>query len=395
MLPKKGSKNMGRNEKKSYLNKIRIRYRKSKKTLKTKILDEFCLVCDFHRKHAIRLLGEPFRRIKPKAKKRGTKSIYNNAYILQPLTKIWLSTNQMCSKKLKAALPIWLPFYEDGYGKLSEETRSHLLKMSSATIDRLLKPCKIKYKRSKLCGTKPGSLLKNQIPIRTDNWDITRPGYCEADTVAHCGNSLSGDFVWSLTLTDIFSGWTENRALWGKGSGDVLEQISNIEQGLPFKLLGFDCDNGSEFLNHHLIRYFSNRPKEQMVQFTRSRPYHKDDNAHVEQKNWTHVRQLFGYDRFSNKEMAALMNDLYSNEYSLLQNYFYPSMKLISKERINSKYRKKYDRPKTPYQRLLDSCDISNETKQKLIGIYQSINPFILQHKIEVKLKTIFKLSRT
>jgi hypothetical protein len=298
----------------------------------------------------------------------------------------------MCSKKLKAALPIWLPFYESEYGSLLEDVKTKLLTISPATIDRLLKPNKIKYKRKGLCGTKPGSLLKNQIPIRTDNWDIKTPGFCEADTVAHCGNSLSGDFVWSLTLTDIFSTWTENRAVWGKGSQGVLEQIKDVEKKLPFKLLGFDCDNGTEFLNYHLMRYFSDRPKTKMVQFSRSRPYHKNDNAHVEQKNWTHVRQLFGYDRFDDKAMVALMNNLYRNEYSLLQNYFCPNMKLVSKERINSKYRKKYDTPQTPCQRLLASDHIPSETKQKLSIVYGSLNPFVLRKNIEAKLKRIFKL---
>ena len=382
---------MGHNEKKAYLEEIRLRYHKARKSLKAKILDEFCAVCNYHRKHAIRLLGAPFRRIKSKARKRGSRSTYGNPIIIGPLIKIWLATNQMCSKKLKAALPLWLPFYEVEYGQLLEEVQTKLLAISPATIDRLLKPSKVKHKRKGLCGTKPGSLLKNQIPIRTGNWDITKPGFCEADTVAHCGNSLSGEFVWSLTLTDIFSTWTENRAIWGKGSGDVLDKIKDIEEKLPFELLGFDCDNGSEFLNYHLIRYFSDRPKTRMVQFTRSRPYHKDDNAHVEQKNWTHVRQLFGYDRFSNKALVPLMNNLYSNEYSLLQNYFCPSMKLISKERVNSKYCKKYGLPQTPYQRLLSCNDISAETKQSLISTYRQLNPFVLRKNIEIKLKSIFK----
>jgi len=382
---------MGHNEKKAYLEEIRLRYRRACKLLKAKILDEFCVVCNYHRKHAIRLLGAPFRRIKPKARKRGSISTYGNPIIIGSLVKIWLATNQMCSKKLKVALPLWLPFYEVEYGQLSEEAKAKLLAISPATIDRLLKPSKVSHKRKGLCGSKPGSLLKNQIPIRTGNWDITKPGFCEADTVAHCGNSLSGEFIWSLTLTDIFSAWTENRAIWGKGSEDVLDKIKDIEERLPFELLGFDCDNGSEFLNYHLIRYFSDRPKTKMVQFTRSRPYHKDDNAHVEQKNWTHVRQLFGYDRFGNKALVPLMNNLYSNEYSLLQNYFCPSMKLISKERINSKYRKKYDLPQTPYQRLLSCNDISAETKQSLISAYKQLNPFVLRKNIEIKLKSIFK----
>jgi len=382
---------MGCDEKKAYLDEIRLRYRKAGRNLKAKILDEFCAVCNYHRKHAIRLLGAPFRRTEPKPKKRGSVSVYNQPHILVPLIQIWLATYQMCSKKLKAAIPLWMPFYEERYGKLTNEVKTKLLGMSPATIDRLLKPTKVKHKRKGLSGTRPGSLLKNQIPIRTDNWDITKPGFCEADTVAHCGNSLTGDFVWSLTFTDIFSGWTENRAIWGKGSMGTFEQIEDIEKKLPFGLLGFDCDNGSEFLNYHLIRYFGDRPKERVVQFTRSRPYHKNDNAHVEQKNWTHVRHLFGYDRFDKKELVRLMNDLYSNEYNLFQNYFCPNMKLISKERINSKYRKKYDTPQTPCQRLLASADLSPEIKQKLITTYQTLNPFALRHCIEDKLKNIFK----
>jgi hypothetical protein len=209
--------------------------------------------------------------------------------------------------------------------------------------------------------------------------------------VAHCGNSLVGDFVWSLTLTDIFSGWTENRALWGKGSGEVIKQVKHVEKNLPFKLLGFDCDNGTEFLNYHLIRYFSDRPKQKVVQFTRSRPYHKNDNAYVEQKNWTHVRQLLGYDRFDRKILVPLLNDLYSNEYNLLQNHFCPSMKLISKERINSKYHKKYDKPQTPYQRLLSSEGVSAEAKQKLMVVHATLNPFELKRVVESKLKTILQ----
>jgi hypothetical protein len=380
---------MGFQEKKAYLNEIRSRYRNADRKLKAKILDEFCNVCKYHRKHAIRLLAQPYRINKSKPKKRGCKSNYNQIDVVSSLIKIWLATYQMCSKKLKAAIPSWLPFYEDEYGKLQPEVKQMLLAISPATIDRLFKPTKIKHKRKGLSGTKPGTLLKNQIPIRTNNWDITKPGFCEADTVAHCGNSLSGDFIWSITFTDIFSGWTENRAVWNKGSRDVISQIADIEKYLPFPLLGFDCDNGSEFLNHHLMRYFSDRPKERLVQFTRSRPYHKNDNAHVEQKNWTHVRQHFGYDRLSNMQLVPLMNDLYSNEYCLLQNYFCPSMKLIQKERIKSKYRKKYDQPQTPYQRLSLCNDINAEMKQKLNTVYQTLNPFKLRRSIEAKINNI------
>lgn len=383
---------MSPQSKKAYLEAIRLRYRRAKKHLKSKILDEFCLVCSYHRKHAIRQLNRPYRRAKPKIKNRGCKPKYNPDRILKPLSRIWLGTDQMCSKKLKAAIPLWLPFYEEEYETLETDVKLQLLAISAPTIDRMLKSVKVKYKRKGLSGTKPGKLLKNQIPIRTGTWDINQPGFCEADTVAHCGDSIAGEFIWSLTLTDIKTGWTENRATWNKGSDCVVKQIKNIEEKLPFPLLGFDCDNGSEFLNYHLIRYFSDRPKSRMVQFTRSRPYHKNDNAHVEQKNWTHVRQLFGYHRFEKKELVDIMNDLYSKEWSLLQNHFIPIMQLAKKEKINSKYYKRYDKPSTPYQRLLNTDCLTPEAEDKLIQLHEQLNPFKLKKCIENKLKVIFKL---
>jgi len=213
----------------------------------------------------------------------------------------------------------------------------------------------------------------------------------EADTVAHCGTTLAGDFVWSLTLTDIASGWTENRATWNKGATGVLEQIKHIENNLPFPILGFDSDNGSEFLNYHLLRYFTERPDQKSVQFTRSRPYKKNDNAHVEQKNWTHVRQLFGYYRFDNPKIVILMNDLYSQELSSLLNFFYPCIKLIDKVRIKSSIKKKYDIAQTPYQRLMASTCLNEEQKKALTDKFNALDPFLLQKNVQKKLKLIFK----
>lgn len=211
----------------------------------------------------------------------------------------------------------------------------------------------------------------------------------EADTVAHCGNSLAGDFVWSLTLTDIHTTWTEIRATWNKGATGVLAQIQDIEAALPFPLQGFDCDNGSEFLNHHLVKYFTDQPRP--IAFTRSRPYRKNDNAHVEQKNWTHVRHLFGYDRFEQADLVPLMNDLYANEWSLYQNHFCPGMKLTDKQRINARYVKRYDQPQTPYQRVMDCEQVGAEVKSSLKALHDSLNPFILKQQIEAKLRTIFQ----
>jgi len=373
-----------------YLEAIRNRYRKACRKEKSIILGEFCANCGYNRKYAIRLL-----RKKSSAalnRKPGPAFRYNKDLLLVPLKRIWFATDQMCSKKLKAAIPLWLPFYEEEHEALSLQVEQKLLEMSPATIDRLLKPVRALYKKGR-CSTKPGTLLKNQIPIKTHNWDVTRPGYFEADTVAHCGNSMAGDFAFSLTFTDIFSGWTENRAVWGKGSQGVLLQIRNIEARIAFPILGFDCDNGSEFLNHHLIRYFTDRPKAP-VQFTRSRPYRKNDNAFVEQKNWTHVRQLLGYDRFDNPELVPAINDLYMNEWSLFTNYFCPTLKLKEKLRINSRYTKKYEPPQTPYQRLLDSQDVSTAAKRSLETVYNSLNPFKLKRRIDEKLKTIFHIVR-
>lgn len=373
-----------------YLAAIRNRYRKASRKEKSVILGEFCATCGYNRKYAIRLLRK--KDSDPSQRKPGPAFRYDKELLLVPLKRIWFATDQMCSKKLKAALPLWLPFYEGEFAPLLPDTRQKLLDMSPATIDRLLKPLRAIYKKGR-CSTKPGTLLKNQIPIKTHNWDVTRPGYFEADTVAHCGNSIAGDYVFSLTFTDIFTGWTENRAVWGKGSQGVLRQIRDIEEKIAFPILGFDCDNGSEFLNHHLVRYFTVRPKTP-VQFTRSRPYRKNDNAFVEQKNWTHVRQLLGYDRFDNPDLVPLVNDLYVNEWSLFNNYFSPTLKLKEKQRINSRYIKKYEPPQTPYQRLLDSADVSNEAKRTLETVYISLNPFKLKRKIDDKLRTIFHIVR-
>lgn len=375
------------NSRQEYLAAILERYYQSTREEKGFILGEFCAVCGYHRKHAIRLLNQ---RKRGPTKRPGRRPLYRSREFLTALKRIWLATDQMCSKKLVAAIPLWLPFYERAYEKLSDEVENQLLSISAATIDRLLAPTRAGTRPRGLGATKPGSLLRNQIPIRTHNWDITQPGFMEADTVAHCGNSLAGDFIWSLTLTDIHTGWTECRATWNNGAAGVIKQIKNIEVGLPFELKGFDCDNGSEFLNHHLLRYFTDhKPK---IKFTRSRPYKKNDNAHVEQKNWSHVRQLLGYDRLDNHKLVELINNLYTNQWSLYQNHFCPTLKLLQKKRINSKYYKKYETPKTPYKRLVESPHLSEENKGTLRKQHQSLDPFVLKQQIDRQLKAIFKL---
>jgi hypothetical protein len=376
-----------------YLNSLSKRYRTANKTEKGKMLNELCESSGFHKKHAIRLLNSRnIKKPRSKTKKKvGRPKVYSSGVYLGPLKKIWLASDQPCGKRLKMALPLWLPHYGGAYGELDPAIYKGLLSMSAATIDRLLAPSRVKCKR--FCGTKPGSILKKQIKIKTDQWDEDRPGYLEADTVAHCGTSLSGDFVWSLTMTDIFSAWTENRAVWSKGSIGVLNQITDIENNLPFDILGFDSDNGSEFLNHHLIRYFTDTERPRQIQFTRSRPYHSDDNAHVEQKNWTHVRQLLGYERFDNPAVVEMINDLYKKEISLMNNYFLPNFKLVEKRRVDATIIKKHSKPATPYQRLMQSEHLTEAKKHELTTIYNQLNPFELKKVIQKKLNKIFSIT--
>jgi hypothetical protein len=382
---------MGKRERRAYLEAIRARYRRASKAGKTAILNEFCAVCGYHRKYALSLLGGRKRGNKP-ARKPGPASRYDTPELVGALRTIWMASDQLCSKRLKAALPLWLPHFETSFHPLSPGTLAMLGSISAATIDRLLGPIRAKTRRKGLSGTKPGTLLKKHIPIQAGSWDVSQPGFMEADTVAHCGDSLAGDFAWSLTMTDICTTWTECRATWNKGSDGVMKQIKALQKALPFPLKGFDCDNGSEFLTWHLLRHFQN--SKQPVQFTRSRPYHSNDNAHVEQKNWSCVRQLFGYDRFGDPRLVGLMNDLYANEFSLFINFFCPTQKLTSKAREGSKWVRKHDKPLTPAQRVLSHPDIPESTKKKISAQMKSLNPFLLQKQIRRKLSAIFKLIR-
>ncbi len=380
---------MSPQSKREYLAAIVARYRRASRKAKTEILNEFCSTCSYHRKHALRLI-RTFRRftLRP-LRKRGRKPAYDPEKLLLPLRRIWLAANLPCSKRLKAILPLWMRGYVKTYGPISQEMAGALLAVSPSTIDRILRPVRATYAKHGRATTKPGTLLRKHIPIKTNQWDESRPGFLEADTVAHCGSSTEGVYANTIDGVDIATGWTEQRAVWGKNYQDVIDQIKDIEQSLPFPLLGFDADNGSEFLNHHLHRHLTNR--KQPVQFTRSRAYHKDDNAHVEQKNWTHVRQWLGYDRLDNPKAVPLMNQLYKNEWRLFQNFFCPSMKLVSKERIASRTVKRYDKPLTPYQRVLESPHIDAKTKERLRELYQTLNPFTLRKAMEEDLKAIFK----
>ena len=377
-----------------YLKHVYHRYHKSNNSDKTKILDEFCKVCGYVRKYAIRQFNAPLPdNDSPKPKQPGR--IRKKKYLKETITMleiIWKATNYLCGVRLHAAIPIWLPHLKDLY-RISDKINTQLLQISPSTIDRSLKEKKRILKHKIYGTTKPGYMLKSQIPIKTERWDAKEPGFTETDLVSHSGNSADGNFIHSCNITDILTTWTETRAIMGKGQFATLEAIEDIQKSLPFKLLGIDSDNGSEFINYHLLNYCFKHD----IQFTRSRPYKKDDNAHIEQKNWTHVRKIFGYLRYDSEEVLSAMNDLYRNELKLIQNLFLPSQKLIKKIRVGSRYIKKYDAPQTPLQRLR-SCNSKNIDKAKLnqfIELFISMNPFIISSAIDNKIDNIFKLAKT
>ena len=367
---------------------IYLRYKKASRKEKTLILDEFCAICGYHRKHAIRLLKNFKRFTKSKPKRRGAPSVYSKPSITEPLKRIWLAANLPCSKRMKAIIPLWMPGYVKEYGALGLDVIKLLYRISPPTIDRILKPLRAKYRLRGRCTTKPGTLLRKQIPIKTDQWNEFKPGFVEADTVAHCGDKIEGDYANTVDLVDIATGWTEQGAVWGKGEVGVLAALKDMETRIPFPVLGFNADNGGEFINHHLWRHFADRMKP--VQFTRSRPYHKDDNAHVEQKNWTHVRQWFGYHRLDKRGIVDMMNELYRSEWRLYHNFFQPSTKLIEKKVVASKTLKRYDKPKTPYERVLESKHVDPSIKRSLKEQFEKLNPFHLRKAIEAKMKRIF-----
>lgn len=370
-----------------YRNSIKQRYHNAAKAEKGKILDEFCQVAGYNRKYAIRVLNHQGYKVLKK-KRRGRKRKYTNPLITVILYRLWRWTNLPCSKRLKAIIPIWLPFYPL---PISRELYNDLCAISPATIDRLMKSNRPKSKKLGLSTTKPGSILKKHIPIATNQWNEKRPGYIEADTVAHCGSSTMGSFVYTINCVDIATQWTEQYAVWGKGETGVLKGLINIEERLPFDLLGFDCDNGSEFLNWPIQKHYLNRKRP--VNFTRSRPYYKNDNAHIEQKNWTHIRQFLGYHRFDKSELVEMLNDLYEKEWRLLFNFFIPYVKLLDKTREGSRTIKKYDQPRTPYQRLMACPAIPNKQKIELRTQFESLDPVKLIEIVSRKIKQIQKVA--
>jgi hypothetical protein len=370
---------------KEELERLQRRYEGRGKEGKTRMLDEFCEQYGYERKHAIKLLGDQLPKPTGQATA-GARSVYEP--VREVVENIWKCSEQLCGKRLESALELWLPHYGKHYGSLLPMQKKLLKEVSAATLDRMLSIKKAEVSR-RLCGTRPGTLLRTQIPIQGEVWDEKRAGFLEADSVAHCGTSLAGDFIWSLTYTCLGSGWTEGRAVWNKGAHGVLEQTRDVEDHLPFPLLGMDFDNGGEWMNWHLVKYLQERVAP--VKLTRSRPYHKDDNAHVELKNWMWPRQVLGYQRLEKPEAVPLINALYKETWGPLHNFFLPSAKLVEKQREGSRWVRRHDRPQTAYQRLVSSGQLSKKQARRLREEYEALDPFALAQQTEKKLNPILR----
>lgn len=365
-----------------HIKRIRERYKNSDKRKKTMILTELCLTWNIDRKHAIKLLNANNLGIKNKP---GRKAHYDER-LTRHLIVLWDSMERICPKRMKAALPIWIPFYRDP--EFDPKLKFQILKMSASTIERFLNRGRKVIKGMSL--TKRSKFFRYKIPLTNSNERIVNAGHVAADTVAHCGDKISGSFAWSLTITDRLSAWTENRAMVDKTANSVKKAIISIEASLPFQIKSIQTDCGSEFLNYTMVHHFHQRPVP--VLMTRSRPYQKNDNAHVEQKNFTHVREVFGYERIEDLTLISLMNEIYRDYWNPLHNFFLPQTQLLEKERVGSRIKKKYDFPKTPFERLKLTRNVTEEEKQELVVRMKSLNPFELKKGLESKLALFFKL---
>ena len=381
---------MSLKSKRELLEVVQPRYLKANKVEKQRILDEFTCATGYHRKHAIRVLRNKVQvQNRHNRKPKTYKTIYG-CEVARALEQIREIYGHICSKRLQPFLPEAIRVLERCQEiELCDETKGLLLKISSASIDRCLHSLPIKSPHG-LSTTKPGSLLKKQIAVRTfTEWSEEQPGFMEIDLVAHCGNSTQGQYLNTLTCTDICTGWTDVTALPHRSQEAVCEAIQLMRQRLPFPLLGIDSDNGSEFINDLLYRYCLN----EKITFTRSRPYKKNDQAHVEQKNWSVVRHTVGYDRWETQHELAILASIYEDLRRYI-NFFQPSLKLIDKERIGNQTIKRYDIAMTPYQRLLERKDISLEAKARFINLYLQLNPAELRRQIDIKTAQLWKLSR-
>jgi hypothetical protein len=364
-------------------------YRGASKKEKGKILDQFVATTGYSRWYARLVLRHEGRRIqtnkqtivvvKRKSRAKRKRARCYDEKVQTALVRLWRIMDYICGKRLQPWLPELITVLErHNEFHCDRQTRAKLLRISAASIDRLLKPERRKYELRGRSGTKPGTLLKKQIPIRTfAEWDEQRPGFVEIDLVGHDGGSAAGDYCQTLDLTDIATTWTETMAVRNKAQVWVFAALKKLRKNLPFPLLGIDSDNGSEFINQYLTDYC----KEEKLSFTRSRPYRKNDNCFVEQKNYSVVRRAVGYARYDTELQLHLLNELYAT-LRLYSNFFQPTMKLKSKERVGSKVTKRYDEAQTPYQRVLSAVPVSEAEKERLRARYNTLNPAALKRKL-------------
>ena len=369
-----------------YLRAIYDRYRRAGRPERSRILDEFCAVAGYHRKAALRRLNGPRPDRTPP--RRQCRPPHYTAAVIGPLAAIWEASGYLWSRRLHAALPLWLPWARRRF-HLRPEVDQALRTISPATIDRHLRARKTRWRRRHYGGTRPGVLLKHLIPIQTEAWHVARPGFLEIDLVSHSGPAAAGDFLHTLDTVDIHTAWIERRAVRGRGEVGVCQAIAEIQAALPFPLRGLDSDNGSEFINYHLKRYCDR----QRLQFTRGRPYKKDDNAHIEQKNWTHVRKVFGYERYDSARAQAAMNALYRDELRLFQNGFQPSVRLLRKVRRGARLTRVYDAPRTPLDRVAACPEANPAAVARLRRLVETTDPFELARTIEQKIAHIYTLA--
>jgi hypothetical protein len=377
---------MSRRARWEVLKAVYPRYRGAARGDKGRILDEFCETTGYQRKYALRLLnGPPPGAERPRRRRRP--ATYGPA-VMQALTAIWEAAGYPWSVRLKALLPLWLPWARRRLG-LSAPVCQQLRRISPRQIDRRLGPTKRQLQTRRYGRTKPGTLLKHHIPLKTDHWDVAVPGFTELDLVAHPGHRADGEFAHSLNVTDIHTTWVETRAVLGRGEGRVQTALEEIRQALPFRLRGIDSDNGSEFINSNLLRYC----QAQEIQFTRGRPYQKDDNAHIEQKNWTHVRKLVGYWRYDTPAALAALNDLYRHELRLFHNLFLPSVKRLTKERVGARLRRHYDAARTPLERVQACPEADPQAVAALVRRRDQLDPFALAQAIDRKIEQLLALA--
>jgi hypothetical protein len=372
---------------KEYVDALRDRYLRGSKKEKGKVLDEFVRVVGCHRKSAVRLLGR-----EKKASHRGNSGrgrLYRGE-VVDVLRLAWEATDHLCSKRLQPFLPELVPVLRRyGNRPISPEVAGDLCRMSPSTIDRLLGPWRRDAGHHRFSITKPGTLLKSAIPIKTfAEWEDGRPGFLEVDLVHHCGESVDGFYLTTLSAVDVATGWSECVAVWGKNQERVGSAIHRMRQRLPFPFLGLDSDNGSEFINRHLLTYC----QKEHITFTRSRSYKKNDSCYVEQKNWSVVRRIIGYDRYSTKPSLETMNRIYEI-LRLYVNFFQPTMKLCGKTRHGSKIHRVYAPAQTPYRRLLACGVLTEDMRQGLAATYAGLNPFLLRQRIDENLKQLWDLA--